>query len=173
MPIRPIEEEVAIQEEEAKEGVSDSQEDDEFDDRIPCNWRYIANCFLLPLTNGGVNGFPWSGVALFFQLNGWPLWKLGVCSFAGFGLRVVMAIMYLKFGTWLSLLSTSVHLAFCVPALINPFAEWAVIMEMIALLGLDSMLPNDAIVFFNYCDSETQAQKAASQAPSLDGVNKP
>ncbi|CAE7363707.1 unnamed protein product [Symbiodinium sp. CCMP2456] len=125
--------------------------DAEFDDHIPCTWRYIANCFLLPLTNGGVNGFPWSGVALFFQLNGWPLWKLGLCSFAGFGLRVIMALLYLKVGTWVSLVTTTIHLACCVPALINPFADWAVIMEMIALLGLDSMIPNDAIVFYNYC----------------------
>ena len=166
MPIRPIEEEQAPEEAEKQEAFDEGLDDD-FDDRIRCNWRYISNCFLLPLTNGGVNGFPWSGVALFFQLNGWPLWKLGVCSFAGFGLRVMMAIMYLKVGPWLSLITTTIHLAFCLPALINPFTDWAVMMEMIALLGLDSMLPNDAIVFYNYCDSEMQAQKAASQAQGI------
>ena len=172
MPIRPIveeeeeEESPEVEEDSGGEEALDDHVDVEFDDRIPCTWRYVANCYLLPLTNGGVNGFPWSGVALFFQLNGWPLWKLGVCSFAGFGLRVIMAILYLKLGTWLSLVSTSIHLACCVPALINPFAEWAVIIEMIALLGLDSMLPNDAIVFYNYCDSEAQAQRAATQVRS-------
>ncbi|CAE7303320.1 unnamed protein product [Symbiodinium microadriaticum] len=165
MPTRPIEEEEPPQEAEEEEDKNSVEEclDADFDDHIPCTWRYVANCFLLPLTNGGVNGFPWSGVALFFQLNGWPLWKLGLCSFAGFGLRVIMALLYLKVGTWVSLVTTTIHLACCVPALINPFADWAVIMEMVALLGLDSMLPNDAIVFYNYCDSETQAQKAASQ----------
>ena len=75
-----------------------------------CSLRYIINCFLLPMTVGGLNGFPWSGVGLHFREQEWALWRLGLCSFFGFAVRMAVVSSMLKWGFWLCLPICVVHL---------------------------------------------------------------
>mmetsp|Transcript_55950 Transcript_55950/g.130763 ORF Transcript_55950/g.130763 Transcript_55950/m.130763 type:complete len:674 (-) Transcript_55950:281-2302(-) len=132
----------------------------DYDDSIRCNWRFIASCYLFPMTNGFMNGYSWAGAGLYFRQNGWPLAVLGTCTMVGFSLRVAAASLYLKFGFWLCLPLALVHFACLIPALLYPEDLGCIALQLTAVAGLDMMLPNDSIVFYNYSMTEQQAQKA-------------
>ncbi|CAE7256457.1 unnamed protein product [Symbiodinium sp. CCMP2592] len=115
------------------------------------------------MTVGGLNGFPWSGVGLHFREQEWALWHLGLCSFLGFAVRMVVGTSMLKWGFWVCLPICVVHLSFLIPVLTNPNWETAVMLQMIALLGFDSQLANDFLVFYNFRSSQALALRATSQ----------
>ena len=139
-----------------------------------CSLRHIINRFLLPMTVGGLNGFPWSGVGLHFREQEWALWRLGLCSFLGFAVRMMVGTSMLKWGFWPCLPICVVHLLCLIPVIMNPNWEMAVMLQMIALLGFDSQLANDFLVFYNFRSSQALALRATSQKlASLSGATLP
>ena len=87
-------------------------------DKVPFNFRYIAVCLLWPYTVGTCYGYPWSSAAIYVTANGWPLWKLGLCTSLGTVLRMCVGPMYLATGIWVHLPFAVVHLACVILAFI-------------------------------------------------------
>ena len=110
-------------------------DDSEFDDSIKCNWRFIATCYVFPMTNGLMNGYAWSGASLYFRSNSWSLVALGLCSMAGFFIRVCAASLYFKLGYWLALPLALVHFGCLIPALLFPANEVCICIQLAALSG--------------------------------------
>eukprot|EP00438_Fugacium_kawagutii_P001943 Skav226038 [mRNA] locus=scaffold2502:166242:172291:- [translate_table: standard] len=61
---------------------------DDFDDEdyetLPCSFKYVRICLLLPAVNGFLNAFLWPAYSLYFEEMGWPLVRAGI-AFDTFG----------------------------------------------------------------------------------------
>ena len=67
-------------------------------ERLPCSWRYVNLCLLIPLLNGFINGYAWAGLALHYRDMGWPIARVGTPATCGFIGRIVGQKIQVKFG---------------------------------------------------------------------------
>ena len=95
----------------------DLHEDDDFE-TIPCSFKYVRVCLLLPAVNGFLNAFLWPAYTLYFEEMGWPLVRAGLAVSVGFGSRVFMQQLQLRTGYWLIVPLSALHLIIVVFSLI-------------------------------------------------------
>ena len=134
---------------------------------LPCNCSYVSVCILMPILNGAVSGFIWSGYSLHFAANGWPLVTCGLSVTVGFLLRVGTQQLQLRFGYWLIVPFAVIHLAFAILALIYQLQLWAIFTEVVVLLCLDPTCAIEGIAFDTFGASEIQARMATSTLLSV------
>ncbi|CAL1126306.1 unnamed protein product [Cladocopium goreaui] len=134
---------------------------------LPCNCSYVSVCVLMPILNGAVSGFIWSGYSLHFAANGWPLVTSGLSVTTGFLLRVGTQQLQLRAGYWLIVPFAVIHLAFAILALIYQTSLWAIFTEVVVLLCLDPTCAIEGIAFDTFGASEIQARMATSTLLSV------
>ena len=144
-----------------------SDEEEYFDDSLPCNMTYVVVCILMPILNGGLNGFMWPGYSLHFVDQEWPLWIAGIAVMIGYLLRATTQQMQLQAGYWLIVPLAVIHLVFAVLGLIFRFSLWAVFAQIVVFLGIDPTCAIEGICFDTFGGSEVQARQATSTMLSV------
>ena len=87
---------------------------DEDFETIPCGWKYVSVCLILPCLNGSLNGFVWPGYTLYLEEMGWSVTNAGLAVTIGFVLRMTIQQMQLRAGYWLIVPLSAMHLAFAI-----------------------------------------------------------
>ena len=151
---------------------NDDDDDDDLSDEedfesIPCSWKYVSVCILLPCLNGSLNGFVWPGYSLHYDAMGWPLVRAGLAVTVGFLVRMTTQQMQLRAGYWLIVPLASIHLTFAALALIYTTSEWAVFSEIVVAMGIDSSAAIEGVAFDSFGASEVQARQATSTVLSV------
>ena len=77
------------------EDLSEGSEEEDFES-IPCSWKYVSVCILLPCLNGSLNGFVWPGYSLHYDAMGWSLVRAGLAVTVGFSVRMTTQQMQLR-----------------------------------------------------------------------------
>ena len=158
--------------------MTDPNDDDDYDDddlsdeeydfeSIPCSWKYVSVCILLPCLNGALNGFIWPGYSLHYDAMGWSLVRAGLAVTWGFLVRMITQQMQLRAGYWLIVPLASIHLTFAALALIYTTSEWAVFSEIVVAMGIDSSAAIEGVAFDSFGASEVQARQATSTVLSV------
>lgn len=80
------------------EAIPDQNDFDDLDEDLGWSCNYLMVCILLPLFNGFINGYSWSGLALHYQDMGWPIERAGTACTVGFGLRLVFQQAQMRAG---------------------------------------------------------------------------
>lgn len=141
--------------------------DEEVFESIPCSWKYVSVCILLPCLNGSLNGFVWPGYSLHYDAMGWSLVRAGLAVTVGFSVRMTTQQMQLRAGYWLIVPLASIHLTFAALALVYTTSEWAVFGEIVVAMGIDSSCAIEGIAFDSFGASEVQARQATSTVLSV------
>ena len=144
--------------------LSDEEEDFE---SIPCSWKYVSVCILLPCLNGVLNGFVWPGYTLHYDAMGWPLVRAGLGLTVGCVVRMITQQMQLRAGYWLIVPLASIHLTFAALALVYTTSEWAVFCQVVVIMGIDASAAIEGIAFDSFGASEVQARQATSTVLSV------
>ena len=150
---------------ENSEGFDEDQED--FDESLPCSFTYVRVCLLLPATNGFLNAFLWPAYTLYFEEMNWPVVRAGLAVSVGFASRVVLQQFQLRTGYWLIVPLSVVHLVVVILALVYQEHEWAVFAQIVVWLGIDPTCAIEGIAFDSFGDSEVQARGATSTVLSV------
>lgn len=160
---------MAVAEEDAPNTLheDDYDEFDDYEEALPCSWRYVAVCILLPALNGALNAFIWPSYTLHFSEQGWSLVSAGLSVTIGFVLRMTTQQMQLYAGYWLIIPLAVIHLAFAILGLIYPTTEWAVFAQIVAVMGIDPTCAIEGICFDSFGDSENKARQASSTCLSV------
>ena len=112
---------------------------------IPCGWKYVSVCIILPYLNGFLNGFVWPGYTLHLEEMGWSVTNAGLAVTIGFVRRMTTQQMQLRAGYWL--IAFRNPLGICYP-------------EIIAAMGIDPTCAIEGIAFDSFRASEVQARQA-------------
>ena len=147
--------------------LEDFDDDEDFDESLPCSFKYVRVCLLLPAANGFLNAFLWPAYTLYFEAMGWPVVRAGLAVSVGFGSRVFLQQFQLRTGYWLIVPLSAVHLAVVILALIYQEHEWAVFLQIVVWLGIDPTCAIEGIAFDSFGDSEVQARQATSTVLSV------
>ena len=156
-----------------KSGVKEDALDDldDFDDEdfetLPCGWKYVSVCLILPYLNGSLNGFLWPGYTLHFEEMGWSVTNAGLAISLGFLLRMITQQMQLRAGYWLIVPLAAVHLTFAILSFFYWSTEWAVFAEIIVAMGIDPTCAIEGIAFDSFGASQVQARQATSTVLSV------
>ena len=145
----------------------DFDDDEDFDEFLPCSFKYIRLCLLLPGLTGFLNGFLWPAYTIYFEEMNWPVVRAGLAVSVGFGSRVFLQQFQLRTGYWLIVPLSAVHLVVVILALVYQEHEWAVFLQIVVWLGIDPTCAIEGIAFDSFCDSEVQARQAASTVLSV------
>eukprot|EP00438_Fugacium_kawagutii_P001944 Skav226039 [mRNA] locus=scaffold2502:181408:182621:- [translate_table: standard] len=149
----------------------DDYDFDDFDEEdyetLPCSFKYVRICLLLPSVNGFLNAFLWPAYSLYFEEMGWPLVRAGLSITVGFGSRVFLQQLQLRSGYWMIVPLSAIHLAIVVLGLVFQTSEWAVFLQIVAWLAIDPTCAIEGIAFDTFGDSETQARQATSTVSGL------
>ncbi len=140
----------------------DEDDRDEDYETIPCGWKYVSVCLILPSLNGCLNGFIWPGYTLHFEEMGWPVTNAGLAVTIGFVLRMTTQQMQLRAGYWLIVPLSAIHLTFAILSFFYWNTEWAVFAEIIVAMGIDPTCAIEGIAFDSFGTSEVQARMATS-----------
>lgn len=151
-----------VEETAAPEDLDDFDDFDEDYETLPCSFRYVRICLLLPAVNGFLNAFLWPAYSLYFEEMGWPLVRAGLSITVGFGTRVFLQQLQLRSGYWMIVPLSAIHLAIVVVGLIFQTSEWAVFLQIVAWLAVDPTCAIEGIAFDAFGASETQARQATS-----------
>ena len=150
------------------EGIEDISFDDEDDlELLPCSFKYLRVCILLPAVNGLLNAFLWPAYAIHFDKMDWPLIHAGAAVSVGFASRVVLQHLLVRTGYWLVVPLSAIHLIVVVWALIFRANQWAVLFQIVVWLGIDPTCAIEGIAFDSFSDSEVQARQATSTVLSV------
>ena len=150
------------------EGIEDISFDDEDDlELLPCSFKYLRVCILLPAVNGLLNAFLWPAYAIHFDQMDWPLVHVGVAVAVGFASRVVVQHLLVRNGYWLVVPLSAIHLIVAILPLIFRANQWAVLFQIVVWLGIDPTCAVEGIAFDSFSDSEVQARQATSTVLSV------
>ncbi|CAK9057545.1 unnamed protein product [Durusdinium trenchii] len=144
------------------EAIPDQNDFDDLDEDLGWSCNYLMVCILLPLFNGFINGYSWSGLALHYQDMGWPIERAGTACTIGFGLRLVFQQAQMRAGFWVVVPLGLFHLATAILGTIYTTQEWAVILEVATFQCLDPSITIEGIAFDVFGLSETMARQASS-----------
>ena len=144
---------------------------DDFDDEdfetLPCGWKYVSVCLILPYLNGSLNAFLFPGYTLHFEEMGWSVTNAGLAIFMANLLRMITQQMQLRAGYWLIVPLAAVHLTFAILSFFYWNTEWAVFAEIIMALGIDPTCAIEGIAFDSFGASQVQARQATSTVLSV------
>ena len=140
--------------------------DDDFD-RLPCSWKYVRVCLLLPALNGLLNAFLFPAYSLYFEEMDWPLVEAGVAVSTGFLTRIFTQQLQLRTGYWMIVPLSVIHVAVVVLALSFQSNKWLISLQLVVWIGMDPTPAIEGIAFDSFCDSEVQARQATSTVLSI------
>ncbi|CAK9056649.1 unnamed protein product [Durusdinium trenchii] len=145
------------------EDLQDEFDEDDFDDEdLQWSCNYVVVCILLPTLIGFINGFFWSGLALHYVDMGWAVARAGLASTIGLLLRPFFQQIQIRAGFWAAVPLGALHLGLAILGAALTTQEWAVILEVTALQGLDPSITIEGIAFDVFGLSETMARQASS-----------
>ncbi|CAE7200324.1 unnamed protein product [Symbiodinium natans] len=130
-------------------------------ERLPCSWRYVSVCILLPALGGGLNGFIYSGYSLYFREMGWDLGIAGICLSLGALGRIFFQQLQMRLGLWTAAPMAATHVALAILVTIFPDKLWAVLGQLLAILFFDTTVTVEVICFEVFAGSENLARQAA------------
>ena len=131
-------------------------------EKLPCSWRYVSVCILLPAMSGGLNSFVYSSYSLYFREMGWDLGIAGVCL--GFGAlgKIFFQQLQLRLGLWTAVPMAATHVILAILVTIFPDKLWAVLGQLLAIQFFDTVVTVEVICFEVFAGSEILARQAAA-----------
>ncbi|CAE7251541.1 unnamed protein product [Symbiodinium natans] len=130
-------------------------------EKLPCSWRYVSVCILLPALGGGLNGFIYSGYSLYFREMGWDLGIAGICLSLGALGRIFFQQLQMRLGLWTAAPMAATHVTLAILVTIFPDKLWAVLGQLLAILFFDTTVTVEVICFEVFAGSENLARQAA------------
>eukprot|EP00438_Fugacium_kawagutii_P013476 Skav208869 [mRNA] locus=scaffold270:32661:33551:- [translate_table: standard] len=149
------------------EGNEEGFDLDDYEEKLPCSWRYVSVCILLSSLNGLNFAFVWPAYTLHFTDMGWSLVTAGLAITVGYIVRMTTQQIQLFFGYWIMVPLALIHETFAVLGLVYWNKEWAVFAQIVVAMGIDSTCAIEGICFDSFGDSESLARQASSTCLSV------
>lgn len=141
--------------------------EDEIDERITCSVSYVMICIMLPLMNGLLNSFAWSGFSLYVRKNGWSLSLAGLALSIGCLGRLIVQQVIFRAGIWTCVIFATLQGTIAAIAIAYPDQAIVVFLQAGTIPAFDVTVAIEGLTFDTWSASQEQVGQAQSTVLSI------